>query len=209
VATRGYGKQSADADAKAAAAGEAPPSRARITPTPGVTADGWVSLGVIARAHGIKGALKLHLWHEHSGVLRGGLVVRIGANEHRVATFAAGILIVDGVPDRTAADALQGSEVMVRRADFPVDEESVYLVDLVGVDVENEAGEKLGTVAGISDNGAQPLLLVHGHGREVMVPYVDAIVLEATKERVLLRPPPGLFEMSEDGDAVLDDPTTS
>ncbi|HEY4223338.1 MAG TPA: ribosome maturation factor RimM [Myxococcota bacterium] len=175
---------------------------ARVTPTPGVTADGWVSLGVIARAHGIRGALKLHLWQEGGAVLRGGLDVRIGAKQHRVATYAAHILVVDGVPDKTAADLLQGQELFVRRADFPVDEDDVYLVDLVGASVEDERGHKLGIVAGISDNGAQPLLLVHGHGKEVMVPYVDAIVLEASPERVLLRPPAGLFD---DADAVVDE----
>ncbi len=176
---------------------------ARIVPTAGVTPDGWVSLGVVARAHGIRGALKLHLWHEQSAVLRGGLEVRIGDVVRRVATYAAGILAVDGVPDRTSAEALQGQEVFVLRADFPLDEGSVYLVDLVGAEVVDTQGKKLGTVAGFSDNGAQPLLLVHGHGKEVMVPFVDAIVESADKERVVLKPPAGMFEDADN----LDDET--
>jgi len=174
----------------------------RITPTAGVTPDGWVSLGVIARAHGIKGALRVHLWHEEGAVLRGGLEIRIGGVSYRVATYAAGILTVDGVKDRTAAEALQSQEILVSRADFPSTEGDVYLVDLVGAPVVDESGKKLGTVAGIGDNGAQPLLLVHGHGKEVMVPYVPAIVLAADHDEVLVRPPPGLFE---EKDAVVDE----
>jgi 16S rRNA processing protein RimM len=177
----------------------------RITPTAGVTPDGWVSLGVISRAHGLKGALRVHLWHDEGAVLRGGLAIRIGAKTYRVATYAAGILTVDGVTDRNASEALQSQEILVARTDFPQAEGDVYLVDLVGAPVLDESGRKLGTVAGISDNGAQPLLLVHGHGKEVMVPFVPAIVLAADHDEVLLRPPPGLFD---EADAVVDDEET-
>lgn len=175
----------------------------RVTPTPGVTPDGWVSVGVIARAHGIKGALKLHLWNDDSDVLVAGLAVRIGKLDKRVARYASGVLELDGLSDRNVAETMQGHEVFVRRADFPAPEDSgeVYLVDLVGASVVDEKGGALGIIEGVTDNGAQPLLIVKRGAAEVLVPFVDAIVKEATRERVVLAPPAGLF----DEDAIVDE----
>ncbi len=167
----------------------------RIEPTVGVTADGWVSLGVVARAHGVKGALKLHCWAEGPHALRPGLDVRIGGRVYRVAGYAPDVLTLDDVHHRDAAEALRGAEVFVRRADFPADDdEGVYLVDLIGAAVVDLAGAPLGTVEGFTDNGAQPLLSVARPGAaSVLVPFVPAIVRSAEKGRVVLTPPPGLF----------------
>lgn len=173
-----------------------PPTRptrpTRLTPTPGVTPDGWVSIGVIARPHGIKGALKLHLWNDESDALRAGLAIRVGVVEKRVARYASGILEIEGLADRTLAEQLQGHEVFVRRADFP--EDADYFVDLMGAPVVSESGQALGVVEGVTDNGAQPLLIVKFQGREVLVPFVDAIVKAASPEQVVLAPPAGLFD---------------
>lgn len=175
----------------------------RVTPTPGITADGWVSLGVVARAHGLKGAVKLHLWDGDGAVLRPGLEVRVGDRTRRVVSYAAGLLQLEGVVDRTAAEGLQGRELLVRRADFPVDEASTYLVDLVGAEVRDEAGRLLGHVRAFSDNTAQVILEVAtAAGTEVLVPFVAPIVVQAEQGVVVLRPPGGMF----DDDVIVDEP---
>jgi 16S rRNA processing protein RimM len=174
----------------------------KVTPTAGVTADGWVSIGVVARAHGLKGALKLHPWNDGGGhVLEPGLEIRVGGKKRRVARYASAILELEGLDDRNESETLKGQEVLVRRADFPEEEGAVYLVDLVGAPVLDGAGASLGTVVGIGDNGAQPLLVVKTGRGEVLVPFVAAFVTEATNERVVLTPPRGLF----DDDAVVDE----
>lgn len=172
----------------------------RIEPTVGVTADGWVSLGVVARSHGVRGGLKLHCWGDDEGVLRPGLEIRIAGRVYRVAGYAPGVLELDELDDRDGADALRGQEVFVRREDFPAAEGGLYLVDLIGAAVVDVDGAPLGTVEGFSDNGAQPLMSVARPGApSVLVPYVPAIVRVAEKGRVVLAPPPGLFH---DADAL-------
>jgi 16S rRNA processing protein RimM len=164
----------------------------RITPTVGVTADGWVSVGVVARAHGIRGGIKVHLWNPDGDSLRPGVEVRIGERTWPVRDHRTGVLSVDGIDDREGADALAGQEIFVRRADFP--EAEAYLVDLIGAVVVDEEGRELGRVAGFADNNAQALLAVKtGDDGEVLVPFVPAIVVATEKGRVVLRPPPGLF----------------
>ena len=88
-----------------------------------------------------------------------------------------------GVVDRTAAEALKGARISVARRSFPVpDDDEFYWVDLIGLAVVNEAGESLGTVSELTDNGAHQNLVVHadaGEGRkpvERLIPFVDVFV---------------------------------
>jgi 16S rRNA processing protein RimM len=170
----------------------------RITPTVGVTADGWVSVGVVSRAHGIQGGIKIHVWNDDTEALRAGIDVKIGARVLPVRNFSGSVLVVDDVRDRDSAEALAGQEVFVRRADFPEDEddEGGYLVDLLGAEVFDEQGNKLGVVEGFADNSAQVLVsvLVAPDKEPVLVPFVEPIVVSAEKGRVVLKPPAGLFD---------------
>ena len=88
-----------------------------------------------------------------------------------------------GVPDRNAAELLKGATVQIRRAHFPpLDDNEFYWVDLIGHAVENLRGEALGTVAGLIDNGAHPILRVEVPGgekpQELLIPFVDQFVTQ-------------------------------
>ncbi|MDR5855072.1 ribosome maturation factor RimM [Caballeronia sp. LZ062] len=69
---------------------------------------------------------------------------------------------LSGCDDRDVALALKGHAVHIARSDFPKldDEDEFYWVDLIGLDVENEAGVALGRVADMIDNGAHSILRV-------------------------------------------------
>ena len=121
--------------------------------------------------------------------------------ERRVARYASGVLELEGLSDRNDAETLKAREVFVKRDALHVDEGELLLVDLLGAPVFHVSGAALGTVENIGDNGAQPLLIVKTPRGEVMVPFVDAFVRRADKERIELDPPSGLF----DDDAVLDE----
>jgi 16S rRNA processing protein RimM len=89
-----------------------------------------------------------------------------------------------GVADRDAAEALKGATVQVRRSHFPpLGDDEFYWVDLLGLVVENLAGESLGMVADLMDNGAHPILRVQaaepdetGKRKEWLIPFVDQFV---------------------------------
>src|SRR5919205_2683864 len=81
-----------------------------------------------------------------------------------------------GVESREQAAALKGREVCVRRDALPeVGEGHYYLADLVGLEVVNEQGERLGTVREWTSNGAQDVMEVKGE-RTHRIPWVAAIV---------------------------------
>jgi len=90
-----------------------------------------------------------------------------------------------GVADRDGAEALKGTLVQISRRHFPVpDENEFYWIDLIGLSVENLQGEHLGTVNGLMESGAHPILRVSVHyspgletrQREILIPFVDQFV---------------------------------
>jgi len=90
-----------------------------------------------------------------------------------------------GVVDRNAAEALKGAAVQISRRYFPaLSENEYYWVDLIGLDVLNLQGDRLGVVNGMMDNGAHPILRVtvpasaesEETAKELLIPFVDNFV---------------------------------
>ena len=83
-----------------------------------------------------------------------------------------------GIETREQALALKGAAVSVPREALPEAEEGrYYLADLLGLDVVNEQGERLGVVKQWTTNGAQDVMEVAGE-RTRLIPWVPAIVKE-------------------------------
>lgn len=92
-----------------------------------------------------------------------------------------GALIVaraSGLADREAALRFRGSEVLVSRARFPAaSEDEYYWVDLIGCEVHNREGVRLGRVVSVDDHGAHALLTIEPEsGRPFLLPFVEAYV---------------------------------
>ena len=68
------------------------------------------------------------------------------------------------------------------------EEDEFYWVDLVGLDVINTAGERLGKVAGLIETGANAVLRVVGDdGVERLLPFVSAVVQAVEREAGRIR----------------------
>ena len=83
-----------------------------------------------------------------------------------------------GCADRDAADALRGAEVAIpREAMGDAGEGSLYWVDLVGLEVVNVDGERLGRVEELFEAGdTSVMVLKDADAKEVMIPFVAAYV---------------------------------
>ena len=87
------------------------------------------------------------------------------------------------VPDRNAAEAIDGFFIAAPREALPQPAENEYYWgDLVGLAVINEADEALGTVSSLLSTGAHDVLQVQdGEGKgavERLIPFVAAYVLD-------------------------------
>ncbi|MGI4856015.1 MAG: ribosome maturation factor RimM [Janthinobacterium lividum] len=164
---------------------------------PAALPDDLIEVGAIAQAYGVRGQIKIF---PHASVGQGGdallaapywwvsggrprttrRIKVLSARVHSGSIAAA----LSGSDDRNAAEALRGSTVSVRRADFPkLASGEYYWVDLIGLDVVNPTGTVLGRVTDLMDNGAHAVLRVgydatDDAGKatpgERLIPFVDA-----------------------------------
>ncbi|WP_324653022.1 ribosome maturation factor RimM [Georgenia sp. H159] len=103
-------------------------------------------------------------------------------------------------PDRTAAEALRGTVLLVT-VDDDDEEDAWYPHQLVGLVVEDPTGRRVGTVAGIEHLPAQDVLVVtEDAGQRTLVPFVEELVpvVDVPGGRVVIDPPRGLLASDPD-----------
>lgn len=87
-----------------------------------------------------------------------------------------------GCDDRDAAELLRGGDVAIPRAALgEAGEGTLYRVDLVGLDVVDEAGKGLGKVEGFFETGGTSVMIVAGV-KERMIPFVPEYVKAVDRE---------------------------
>ena len=87
-----------------------------------------------------------------------------------------------GCDDRDAAERLRGADIAIPRAELgEAQAGQVYRVDLIGLEVVDEAGSALGTVESFFETGGTSVMVVKG-GRERMIPFVPDYVKAIDRE---------------------------
>lgn len=174
----------------------------------------YVIVGLIRKAHGIRGDLAIEvLTDSPDAIFASGRRVFAGTPDgdlavpHRelhiqsVRTLGDGLLVhFDEIPDRTAAELWRARYLLVPNEEIPApDESDVYLHELPGMTVQLEDGTVLGTIdafyelphsLGIDVRYAPPR-----ESETVMLLYDDATIRDVDRERriVVVSPPDGLL----------------
>jgi 16S rRNA processing protein RimM len=104
---------------------------------------------------------------------------------------------IEGIADRTAAEALKGVKLFVPHAGLAEPEDgSFYHADLIGMATVDPQGTRLGMVVAVHNFGAGDILEIRGQDRpDFMVPFAKAFVPEVdlASGRLVIAP----FEVSE------------
>ena len=168
-------------------------------------------MGRLVKAHGLKGALKLELYTDDpDGRFTAGAVFTLQVPESSpwhgktvtVREFkwmnSHPVVFLEGIEDRTAAESIVRAILWLDHDDETarVEDDAWYDHQLVGLDVVRD-GQVIGRITQVDHLPAQDLLTVRlGDGREVLVPFVKAIVpeVDAAGGRIVVTPPAGLFE---------------
>ncbi len=170
--------------------------------------DGFVVAGVVLKAHGLRGEVKVRPFTQSLDSLTRYRQVYLGGKEAAALTpqtcelarvsGASVILRLAGCTDRDGAERLVNQLVWLSVADLPpVGEGEYYLHTLVGKRAETTDGQVLGTVTAIIGTGGQDILVIRNGADEVLAPAVREFVREIGEERVVLDLPPGLLEIND------------
>ena len=168
-----------------------------------------LEIGSVCRPHGLRGELRVKLHDPSSDALD--VVEHLWTEKDhetpqqwrlkwcRGEANGFYVVAVDGIADRTAAEALTRQKLLADRAELPkLDAGEFYLADLPGCEVHTVTGERVGVVAEVLGTGAQPQLLIERIDRDAaLVPIVPEIFTSYDAERrvVLIDPPAGLLDL--------------
>ena len=170
-------------------------------------------VGRLTKAHGLKGGLKLELFTDDPDKrFTPGSSFALQVPEespwHGKRLELAELRWYNGMPvgffvdvaDRSAAESLVKAILWVDQdPDEVAEPDAWYDHQLVGLDVVRD-GAIVGVIDRLEHLPAQDLLVVKVDDREVLVPFVKAIVPEVDLDggRVVVTPPDGLFEALPD-----------
>ena len=88
-----------------------------------------------------------------------------------------------GCDDRTAAEKLVKREIGVPRdALEKTAEGEVFWFDLIGCEVVNTAGVRLGKVETLMETGANDVLVVKMGSEETLIPFIDEVIVKVDRE---------------------------
>ena len=142
-----------------------------------------IRVGVVGRAHGVHGAIRVFMDDAESDSLLKIKAVYLGAEETpykvlkatRCGRFIA--LELEGITDRDRAFELTGLEVKIQRSALKPLRNAFYACDLIGLELCDETGQHWGKIDAIMPSGAHDLLrYVRPKGGIGYVPFVSAHV---------------------------------
>ena len=147
---------------------------------------GLVEVGVLGAPHGVKGEIRLKSFTADPLAIQDYAPLTDKTGQRRFAIRTARlvkddmlVVAVEGVTDRSAAEALTNVTLWVPRDQLPEpDEEEFYHADLIGLVAHAPDGSIIGTVTAVHDFGAGDILDIApiGDGPSLLVPFTKAIV---------------------------------
>jgi 16S rRNA processing protein RimM len=169
-------------------------------------------VGHVSKPHGIRGELAVWvLTDQPEDVFVPGQRVLLGTESGEVdegarelqveaaRPYKKGVLIrLEGVADRTAAEALVGRYLLVPAEERGEPEAGeVYYHQLLGLAVETVEGEVVGRVREVFETAPAHLLEVKGAGKVHLIPFTREIVrsVDVDGGRMVIEPPEGLLDL--------------
>lgn len=160
--------------------------------------DKLIEIGVIGRAHGVCGEMRIFLHNENSDILNASPTSLLLRQEGRLASCEIErvrhggkhyVVALVGVHTRAEAEKLNGAHLLVLRANLPKPEpDEFYIQDILGLEaMDNDV--LLGKVTSSRAQGEIEVITVRGTDFEMEVPLVHEYVtdIDFVSGRILLK----------------------
>ena len=165
-----------------------------------------IALGDIVATHGVAGWLRLRLFNPQGRTLYSLDEVHLACGESRRsfgidrARPHKGVVLLKlrGIDDMDAAQALVGCRVSVAQDRLaPLEPSEYYYAEVVGFEVVDAGGERIGTVNRVWAKEGGDLLVVDGAGKEHLIPAIKEFIrrIDVVEKVVTVDVPEGLLEL--------------
>jgi 16S rRNA processing protein RimM len=165
-----------------------------------------IAVGRITKSVGLKGELNVSMLTDNPERFDKLKSVWIGADEEHAVKYtvlgvrhtrSAAVLKLEGVESRTEADERRGKLLFVAAKDAFVPKKGTYFIhDIVGMSVETESGEVIGTVQEVMQLPANDVWVVTKGEREYLIPAIKDVIRAVDVQRrvVMIHPLEGMLD---------------
>ncbi|NCE64312.1 16S rRNA processing protein RimM [Pseudoflavonifractor sp. 524-17] len=152
----------------------------------------FLEAGQIANTHGIQGEVKIVPWCDSPEFLCSFAALYIDQKPVKIRSARVHkgnvLAFLEGVEDVNAAMRLKGKTVWIDRTGVELPDGRHFIADLIGLTVIDDAtGESLGTLDDVLTSPAHEVYVVHGGGKEYLIPAVDAFLRGTNVEEGWIR----------------------
>lgn len=152
-------------------------------PDPRMSRDRLIVIGKVARAFGIRGQIRISPFTESFEPFGRSAILIFDESAYNVQSIGihkkSVLAALEGVDTREKAEKLVGSLVKTCEQNLPPKEEDEYYwFELIGMKVSTVNGRYLGEITQITPTGANDVLHVEGAFGEILLPMIDAVVIE-------------------------------
>lgn len=152
----------------------------------------FLPAGEIVNTHGIRGEVRVMPWADSPEFLLDFPVFYIDEKPVKVTSARVQktcvLLKLKGVDTVEAATALRGKTICIHRDDAQLEDGAVFVDDLLGMEVYDQNGEKLGQIKDVLSLPKNDVYVVQGK-HEYMIPavkeYVKSIDVENSRMDVV------------------------
>ena len=165
----------------------------------------YLEIGQIVNTFGIKGMVKIKPFTDN--IKRFDKLKKVyienknGRKEYEIEELKYHkemvLIKFKGIEAPEDANLLRESYLMVNRADEePLEEGTYYIVDMIGLEVETEEGEKLGNLVDIFNTGSNDIYVVKNElGKQILLPAIKDVIkkIDMEKRKMTVHLIPGLM----------------
>lgn len=150
--------------------------------------DDLIELGSCNKPFGIKGGFHFYLHNPKESILKNNSIItlipsdrsssiEVEGAEFKIKSIQFGnktLCYLEDITDRNIVEAMIPFLIYYPRSRFPeVSDNEFYLNDLIGVEVFNTNGKRVGEIHSSYDNGAQTVLRIQTKTEIFDLPFVD------------------------------------
>jgi 16S rRNA processing protein RimM len=156
-----------------------------------------LQIGEIVNIHGVKGEIKVYpltddptryeklkwFYIDQKGKLEKHKIENVKYFKNMV------ILKLEGIDDPDQAEALKGSFILIDRKDaVKLSEDSYFICDLIGMQVQDDEGKVLGNLNNVLQTGSNDVYVVRNEsGQEILIPALKSVVLEISIQAGIIK----------------------
>jgi 16S rRNA processing protein RimM len=165
-----------------------------------------IAVGRITKSVGIKGEVRVAMLTDSPDRFTSLKAIWCGAEEKSATRYSilsmriersAVVLKFKEIESRTTADELRGRYLFVDEKQKVAPPKGSYFIhDIIGMKVETEAGEEVGSVRDVMELPANDVWVVTSGTKELLIPAIKEVIrsVDVQGRRVVIRPLEGMLE---------------